>query len=78
MTMDEETKELLKSIDNRLKWLLQLRAEERLEEEDTNKQKVKILYQMGFSNQEMAQIIGTSPGSVRGTVSKLKDEKKID
>lgn len=76
--MDEETKKLLESIDNRLKWLLQLCVEEQFDDGATNKEKVKLLYQMGFSNQEMAEVVGTSASSIRGTVSTLRDEGKID
>jgi hypothetical protein len=76
--MDEEAKELLESIDNRLKWLLQLRVEEQFDDGATNKEKVKLLYQMGFSNQEMAEVVGTSASSIRGSVSTLRDEGEID
>jgi len=76
--MDGETKELLESIDNRLKWLLQLRVEEQFDDGATNKEKVKLLYQMGFSDQEMAEVVGTSESSIRGTVSTLRDDEEID
>ena len=76
--MDKEAKELLKSIDNRLKWLLQLRVEEQFEDGATNKEKVRLLYQMGFNNQEMAEVVGTSASSIRGTVSQLRDEGEIE
>ncbi|WP_327053159.1 hypothetical protein [Halomicrococcus gelatinilyticus] len=76
--MDEDAKELLDSIDNRLKWLLQLRVEEQFDDGATNKEKVKLLYQMGFGHQEMAEVVGTSASSIRGTVSTLRDEGEID
>lgn len=76
--MDEEAKELLESIDNRLKWLLQLRVKEQFDDGATNKEKVKLLHQMGFSNQEMAEVVGTSANSIRGTVSALRDDGDID
>jgi len=76
--MDGETKELLESIDNRLKWLLQLRVEEQFDDGATNKEKVKLLYQMGFSDQEMAEVVGRSESSIRGTVSTLRDDEEID
>jgi transcription initiation factor IIE alpha subunit len=76
--MDEEAKELLESIDNRLKWLLQLHIEEQFDDGATNKEKVKLLYQMGFNNQEMAEAVGTSASSIRGTLSILRDEGMID
>lgn len=76
--MDEEAKELLESIDNRLKWLLRFRVDEQFDDGATNKEKVKLLYRMGFSNQEMAEVVGTSGSSIRGTVSTLRDEGEID
>lgn len=76
--MDQEAKELFQSIDNRLKWLLKLRLEEQFDDGATNKEKVKLLYQMGFDNQEMAEVVGTSASSIRGTVSTLRDDEEID
>jgi DNA-directed RNA polymerase specialized sigma24 family protein len=76
--MDQYSKELLESIDNRLKWLLQLRVEEQFDDSATNKEKVKLLYQMGFSNKEMAEVVGTSSSSIRGTVSTLREEGVIE
>jgi transposase len=76
--MDEEVKELLESIDNRLKWLLQLRVEEQFDDGATNKEKVKLLHQMGFSSKEMAEVVGTSASSIRGAVSTLRDEGEIE
>ncbi|MFC6757685.1 MULTISPECIES: hypothetical protein [Haloarcula] len=76
--MDEESKELLESIDNRLKWLLQLRVEEKFDDGATNKEKVKMLYHMGFANEEMAEVVGTSESSIRGTVSTLRSEGEIN
>jgi hypothetical protein len=76
--MDEEAKELLESIDDRLKWLLRFRVEEQFDDDATNKEKVKLLYRMGFSNQEMAEVVGTSASSIRGTVSTLREEGEIE
>lgn len=76
--MDEETKELLESIDNRLKWLLQFQVEEHFDDGATNKEKVRMLYEMGFSNGEMAEIVGTSEGSIRGTLHSLREDGEID
>lgn len=76
--MDEESKTLLESIDNRLKWLLQLKVEEQFDDDATNKEKVKKLYQMGFDTQEMAEAIGTSDSSIRGTLSSLRNDGEID
>lgn len=73
-----ETEQLLESIDNRLKWLLQLRVEEQFDDDATNKEKVKMLYQMGFSYDEMAEIVGTSKGSITGTVTHLRNDGEID
>jgi hypothetical protein len=76
--MDEETKDLLRSIDSRLKWILKLEAESQFNEEATNREKVEKLYRMGFDTGEMDEIIGTSEGSIRGTRSNLRDEGVID
>lgn len=75
---DGDTKAVLESIDNRLKWLLQLRVEEQFDDSATNQEKIRMLYQMGFSNQEMAEVVGTSEGSVRGTLSTLRSRGEID
>lgn len=71
-------KELLESIDHRLKMLLKLEAQKRLDDLDTNKEKVKELHGMGFENAEMAEMIGTTAGSVRGTKTSLRQEGEID
>lgn len=76
--MNENEEKLLESIDNRLKWLLKLRVRDHFEEETTNKEKIKTLYNMNFSNSEMADILGISEGSVRGTISTLRKEGAID
>ena len=53
MIMSERSeKEILESIEHRLKMLLRLEVEEELEEMDTNKEKVKVLDQMGFETKE--------------------------
>lgn len=75
MTKDSE---LLESIDHRLKMLLKLRVENKLEECDTNKEQVKILHEMGFDTQETADLIGTSSGSVRASLSQLRKDGDID
>lgn len=76
--MTNEDRELLESIDQRLKWLLTLRVEEKFEEDATNREKVKMLYRMGFDYSEMADVIGTSSSSVRGTVSSLKSDGEVE
>lgn len=75
---NSDTNELLESIDNRLKWLLQLRVEEQFEEGATNREKVKMLSRMGFDNHEMAEVVGTSEASIRGTLSDLRQDGEID
>lgn len=73
-----DTANLLESIDNRLKWLLQIRIEEYFDDNTTNQEKIKKLYQMGFSTREMAEVVGTSQGSVRGTLSTLRSRGEIE
>jgi len=70
--------ELLESIDHRLKMLLKLRVEDKLDEYETNQEKVKVLYELGFDNEDMAELVGTSTGSIRGTLSTLRDKGEID
>lgn len=76
--MTRSEKELLESIDNRLKWLLQLGIDDQFDDDATNKEKVKMLYQMGFSNEEMAEIVGTSEGSIRGSLHSLRSDGEIE
>lgn len=76
--MNEDAKELLESIDNRLKWLLKLEVEANFDDDATNKDKVKLLYNMGFDNSEMAEVVGTSKASIRATISNLREEGEID
>jgi DNA-directed RNA polymerase specialized sigma24 family protein len=58
--------------------LLRLEVEEGLDELDTNKEKVKVLHEMGFETKEMAEMIGTSSGSIRGALSTLREDGEID
>lgn len=76
--MEDSERELLKSIDNRLKWMLALQLENMFEDGATNRDKVKVLYEIGLSNSEMAEVIGTSKSSIRGTVSSLRSDDEID
>jgi CRP-like cAMP-binding protein len=70
--------ELLESIDHRLKMLLKLQIEEKLDEYDTSKDKVKVLHKMGFDTSDMVEIVGTSRGSVRKILSRLRKQGEID
>lgn len=76
--MASDTDDLLRSIDKRLKALLRLKVEDKFEDETTNKEKVKLLSQLGFDTAEMAEIVGTSQSSIRGTQSALRAEGEID
>lgn len=76
--MSRSQKELLKSIDDRLKHLLRLQAMEQLENDATVKEKVRQLHPMGFSNQEMAEIIGTTSGTVSNYKSELNKEDEVE
>jgi len=78
MKMSDETINLLRSIDNRLKELLRLEVESHFDDGDTKKQRIAKLYKMGFDNAEMAEIVNSSEGSVRGTISTLRKEGVID
>lgn len=75
--MSEEI-ELLRSIDQRLKWILQLQVKEHFDEDLTVKQQVRELNKMGFSNQEMAEVIGTTKNTVSKEKSILRKEGEIE
>jgi len=70
--------ELLESIDHRLKMLVKLEVEKKIQGLDTNKEKVLALHGLGFSTKEMAEMIDTTPASVRGARSTLRDEGEVD
>lgn len=76
--MTKNEGELLESIDKKLSGVLRLMAEEKLSEDSAIQEKVKKLYNMGFSNGEMAEIIGTSKSSVSGNLSHLRSDGEID
>jgi DNA-directed RNA polymerase specialized sigma24 family protein len=75
--MTDETK-LLESIDRRLKMLVRLDVESKINEFDTNKKKVRALHGWGFDTNEIADIIGTTPASVRAAKSNLREAGEID
>jgi CRP-like cAMP-binding protein len=75
--MSEEI-EYLQSIDRRLKWILYLQVKDHFDEELTVKEKVKELNKMGFSNQEMAEVIGTTKNTVSKEKSILRKEGEIE
>lgn len=75
--MADNTK-LLESIDHRLKMMLKIEVEDRLDQHDTMKEKVETLHGLGFDTQEMAEMIGTSPASIRATRSDLREQGRID
>lgn len=70
--------EILESIDRWLKMLVKLEVESKIEELDTNKEKVRALHGLGFDTKEMAEMIGTTPASVRAARSNLRDAGEID
>lgn len=76
--MTRSEKDILESIENTLKQLLAIQVESQFDEDATNREKVKRLYSLGFNNTEMAEIIGTSTSSIRGTVSSLRSDGEID
>lgn len=69
---------ILESIDRWLKILVKLEVESKIEELDTNKEKVHALHGLGFDTKEMAEMIGTTPASVRAARSNLRDAGDID
>lgn len=70
--------ELLESIDHKLKMLVTLAASERVEDLETNKAKVRELHSIGLGTNEIAELIQTTPASVRAAKSNLRQEGVID
>lgn len=75
--MTDET-EILKSIDRRLKMLVKLEVESKIDDLDTNKEKVLALHGLGFDTNEMAEMIDTTPASVRAAKSNLREAGDLD
>lgn len=73
-----DKKEVLESIDYRLKMLLKLEVEDKLEDYDTKKEKIRVLHEMGFDKSDMVELVDSTHGSVRTTLNTLKEENKID
>lgn len=76
--MTRTEKEILESIEGTLKQLLAIQVNTQFDEDATNREKVKRLYTIGFDNSEMAEIVGTSESSIRGTVSSLRSDGEVD
>lgn len=76
--MTRSEKEILENIENTLKQILAIQVDTRFDEDASNRDKVKRLYSMGFDNSEMAEIVGTSESSIRGTVSSLRSDGEVD
>ena len=70
-----ENKEMLESISNRLSVLiaLQLRS---LTDQPSFADSVELLTRFGLSSGEMAEILGTTKGTVDVTKSRIKNKKK--
>lgn len=73
-----DKKEVLESIDHRLKMLLKLEVEDKLENYDTKKEKIRVLHEMGFDKSDMVELVDSTRGSVRTTLNTLNEEDKID
>lgn len=76
--MSSDTDDLLRSIDACLKLLLRLKIGEPFGEDATNRDKVKVLYQLGFDTAGMADVMGTTEGSIRATKSDLRSDGEIE
>lgn len=70
--------EILESIDRWLKILVKLEVESKIDELDTNKEKVRALHGLGFDTKEMAEMIGTTSASVRAAKSNLREAGELD
>lgn len=70
--------ELFKSIDRRLKMLVTIEAKQCIRELDTNKEKIRELHELGFHTSEIADLVDTTPASVRAAKSSLREAGEID
>ncbi|MFA4890018.1 MAG: hypothetical protein WC587_00065 [Candidatus Paceibacterota bacterium] len=70
-----ENKEILESISNRLSVLIALQFRS-LVEKPSFADSVELLTRFGLSSGEMAEIIGTTKGTVNVTKSRIKNKKK--
>lgn len=73
-----DKKELLKSIDRNLEMILKLEVEDKIDEFDTKKEKIKILHGTGFNKDEIADFVDSTRGSVRATLNDLEKEGEIN
>jgi hypothetical protein len=71
--MSDETSEL-KEINEKLDRILKLMIQQQFDEDETIQDKIRFLLRMGFNdNQELADIIGTTKGTVKTEKSKVKN-----
>lgn len=80
--MNNDSKEdlikIMEGVSYKLNLMLNLLIDEKFDEDTTNKEKIEFLYSFGLSNKEMAQILETSEGSVRGTLSSLREQGRLE
>lgn len=69
--------ELLKEVNEKLGTVVELMLYEKLENKDTNKDKIELLSRFHFSDKEIAELIGTSESSVSTVKTELRKEDRI-
>ena len=70
-------KDLLKSIDNRLKWLIRLQVKQSLEDKKS-KEQIKTLYRMGFEPGEIGEMLDKTKNNVSAQISQMRSKGEID
>lgn len=68
----------LDALNERLDKIIQLLAYEYVDQDATIKENVEALHPFGFSNERLAQLIGTTEKTVAARKSELRDEGRID
>lgn len=70
------SKEQFEQLGQKLDTIIKLVAGNLLKEAESKTQKVEVLYRLGVSTREIAQIVGTTEGSVRTMKKRLRKREK--
>lgn len=77
--MSEVEPEPLEEINRKMDRILKLMVHDQFEEDSSIKEKIQFLQRMGFDdNQEMAEVIGTTKGTISTKKSQLNTEENND
>ncbi|MGC1120509.1 MAG: sigma factor-like helix-turn-helix DNA-binding protein [Candidatus Methanofastidiosia archaeon] len=70
-----EQEQILEEISRRMDRIIRLLALNLVKDMETQKEKILTLSSFGFSSSEIAELLGTTPGSVSVTLSRTKKKK---